>query len=156
MMLGTRTVFEEMDRLRQELDSFLGSGVGLRWDLPFSKVSFLPGRSARSYPLVNVREDEDRFTVEALAPGLDPDKIGLSFHENTLTIQGEKSAVTERSESDRIHRLERAGGRFHRSVQVSGDVDRDRIQADYTEGILKVTLPKAESARPRSIEVRVG
>jgi len=155
MVLATRSVFEEMDRLRRELDDFLGGGVGLRWDLPFSKISFLPGRAARSYPLVNVEEADDRFTVEALAPGLDPSTLQLSFHDNTLTVSGEKETVTEESESDRIHRLERSGGRFLRTVRLTREIDRDRIEAEYKDGILRVSLPKAEAARPRSIDVRV-
>jgi len=149
-------MFEEMGRLRRELDSFLGGDLGLPWNLPFSRFSFLPGRSARSYPLVNVTEERDAFRVDALAPGLDPQTLELSFSDHTLTMTGEKASITEETPHDKIHRLERSGGRFHRTVRLEQDVDRDAIRADYHDGILTVTLPKAESARPRTIEVRVG
>ena len=149
-------MFEEMNRLRQELDTVLGGDLGPRWNLPFSRFSFLPGRAARSYPLVNVVERPDSFEVEALAPGLDPSSLDLSFSDRTLSISGEKTAIDEETSYERVHRLERSGGRFHRTVRLEQDVDRDAIQAAYRDGILKVTLPKAESARPRSIEVSVG
>jgi HSP20 family protein len=149
-------MFEEMNRLREELDHVLGGDFGPRWNLPFSRFSFLPGRSARSYPLVNVVERSESFEVEALAPGLDPSTLELSFSDRTLSISGEKTSIADETSNERVHRLERSGGRFHRTVRLEQDVDRDAIQAAYRDGILKVTLPKAESARPRSIEVEVG
>ena len=149
-------MFEEMSRLRQELDTVLDGDSGPRWNLPFSRFSFLPGRAARSYPLVNVVERPESFEVEALAPGLDPSSLELSFSDRTLSISGEKTAIDQETSNERVHRLERSGGRFHRTVRLEQDVDRDAIQAAYRDGILKVTLPKAESARPRSIEVAVG
>lgn len=155
MNVGTRTLFEEMDRLRRDLDGFLGGGLGLRWDLPFSRFSFLPGRSARSYPLVNVAEEADSFRIDALAPGLDPDSLNVSFSDRTLSITGKKSPVEDETPHERIHRLERSGGDFRRTVRLESDVDPDGIRADYRDGILTVTLPKAESARPRNIEVQV-
>lgn len=155
MYVGTRTMFEEMDRLRRDLDGFLGGGLGLRWDLPFSRFSFLPGRSARSYPLVNVSEHADSFRVDALAPGLDVDSLDVSFADRTLSINGRKLAVDNETSEERIHRLERSGGQFRRTVRVENDVDPDGIRADYHDGILTVTLPKAESARPRNIDVQV-
>ena len=152
----TRSMYEEMDRLRRELDGVLGGDSGARWNLPFSRFSFLPGRSARSYPLVNVVERPESFEVEALAPGLDPVSLELSFSDHTLSIAGEKTSISDETTNDRVHRLERSGGRFHRTVRLDQEVDRDAIQASYRDGILTVTLPKAESARPRNIEVQVG
>ena len=149
-------MFEEMNRLRQELDTVLGGDFGPRWNLPFSRFSFLPGRSARSYPLMNVVERDEAFEVEALAPGLDPSSLELSFSDRTLSISGEKTAIGDETSNERVHRLERSGGRFHRTLRLEQDVDRDAIQAAYRDGILTVTLPKAENARPRSIEVEVG
>jgi len=156
MFAESRSIFEEMDRLRRALDTQVGGALGPMWNLPFSRISFLPGRSARAYPLVNVSERADRYEVAALAPGLDPATLELSFHDRTLTIRGEKTSVADEAASDRIHRLERSGGRFHRAVRISGAVDRDAIRADYRDGILTVTLPKAEAARPRTIDVQVG
>ena len=149
-------MFEEMNRLRRELDSVLGGHLGPQWDLPFSRFSFLPGRSARSYPLVNVVEHPESFQVDALAPGLDPETLDLSFSDRTLSISGEKTSIGDQTANERVHRLERSGGRFHRTVRLEQDVNRDAIRAAYHDGILSVTLPKAESARPRTIEVQVG
>lgn len=154
MYVDTRTLFDDMERLHRELDGLLGRGFGR--NLPFSPISFLPGRSARSYPLVNVLENDDDVRVEALAPGLDPESLELSFHDRTLTIQGRKTSIPEDVPSERVHRLERSGGTFTRTVKIAREIDPEEIRADYRNGILTVTLPKAEAARPRQIEVRVG
>lgn len=156
MYVGTRTMFEDMERLHRQLDGLLGRGFGIEWNLPFSRFSFLPGRSARSYPLVNVTEHDDHFRVDALAPGLDPTSLELSFHDQTLSIRGRKTSIADDVPTERVQRMERSGGTFHRTVQVGREVDPDAVRADYRDGILTVTLPKAEEARPRQIEVRVG
>jgi HSP20 family protein len=149
-------MFEDMERLHRQLDGLLGHGIGLDWNLPFSRFSFLPGRAARSYPLVNVSEHPDHFRVDALAPALDPDSLELSFHDRTLTLQGRKTSIPEDISADRVQRLERSAGTFHRTVRVGSEVDPEGIRADYRDGILTVTLPKSEAARPRQIQVRVG
>jgi HSP20 family protein len=146
--------FQEIESLRREIDrAFEDAGLG-----PLGRrgrLAFLPGRAARQYPLVNVYDNGDTFTVEALAPGLDPDKIDLSVLRNTLTIAGEKVGP-QGVAPERWHRMERAAGRFMRTVELPAEVDPDKVSAAYRNGLLVVTVPRAESARPRRVAIQAG
>jgi HSP20 family protein len=141
----------EMDALRRELERvFSGTGGGER-----RQASFLPGAAARAYPRINVAQDNDNIIIEALAPGLDPDKLELTVVKSTLTIVGEKPSP-EGVAQEAFHRSERSAGRFSRSVELNAEVDPDRVTARYTNGLLVVTLPKHEAAKPRQIKVAVS
>jgi HSP20 family protein len=120
---------------------------------PFSRISFLPGRAARAYPLLNVSEDSDGFEIHGLAPGVSPDTLDISITGNQLTIAGEKKPLPEDVQPEAIHRSERAGGRFLRTISLPSDVDSGKISAKYTDGLLRITLPKAEVAKPKKIKV---
>ncbi len=143
--------FRELEELRRELfrtlDTFLP-------EVPQSL--FLPGLSARSYPLVNVYEDAETFKVYALAPGIDPDTIEVSVLNNQVNIKGEKKPTATDVKPENWHRNERAAGRFIRTFDLPMDVDADKVEAYYRRGILEVVLPKAENARPRKIKVNVA
>jgi HSP20 family protein len=145
---------QEIESLRREIDrAFEEAGLG-----PLGRrgrLAFLPGRGARQYPLVNVYDNGETFTVEALAPGLDADKIDLSVLGNTLTIAGEKLGPHNVA-SERIHRIERAAGRFLRTVELPAEVDPDKVTASYKNGFLVVTVPRAEAGRPRKIAVQTS
>jgi HSP20 family protein len=117
-------------------------------------VAFLPGRAARQYPLVNVSEDEGHIYVEALAPGVDPKSLDLSVIHGTLTIKGEKPGLAQVS-AEAYHRSERAAGRFNRTIDLPTEVDAANVRADYRNGLLLVTLPKSEKAKPRQIPISV-
>jgi HSP20 family protein len=145
-----------MERMREEIDRMLGSRGPAGWGFPFSRVSFLPGRAARAYPLVNICEDRDHYYIDALAPGIDHKSIDVSMTGNQLTITGEKQALPEKVSAESIHRNERSAGRFLRTVTFGGDVEADKISAAYKNGLLRITLPKAEAAKPRQIEVSVS
>jgi HSP20 family protein len=144
--------FREMEALRREIDrafaSVLSSGAE-----GFS-TAFLPGRAARAYPLLNVSEDRDHLYIQALAPGLDPQNLNLTIQRNSLTISGEKSAPQGVS-SEAYHRSERAAGRFVRSIELPVEVDSSRSEARYQDGLLSITLPKSEEAKPKQIAVAV-
>jgi HSP20 family protein len=146
-----------MDALRHEVDrAFRDAGLG-RIMSPRFDVSFLPGRGARAYPLFNVTEDEEAYRVEALAPGIDPESLQVSVIENRLTVSGEKKTADGSAvPADAYHRVERAAGRFARQIALPGLVEAAKVDAAYQDGILEITLPKAESARPREISVRVS
>jgi HSP20 family protein len=123
---------------------------------PFSRSAFLPGRAARRYPLINLHEDRDQVYVEALAPGVDPASLQLTVVRNTLTITGEKRRVSGEVKPEAFHRSERATGKFVRSIELPVEVDENTVKADYKNGLLVVTLPKAEKARPKQINVQVA
>ena len=150
--------WQEMERVRREIDRAFeqvegrnGGGNGR----PFP-TAFLPGRAARAYPLVNVSEDADALYVTALAPGLDPTAIQLTVQDNRLTIAGEKQRLAAEIQPEAFHRSERAAGKFVRTVTLPIDVEHEQVRADYKNGLLVVTLPKAEQAKPKQIAVSVA
>jgi len=143
--------FRELERLRREMDRiFEGAAPARNWTL-----GFLPGLGARQYPRVNVAEVGDDYVVEALAPGVSPETLEVSVKENVLTISGEKRAP-EGVKPEAYHRSERSAGRFVRAVELPAELAQDKVKAAYTDGILRVTLPKAEQVKPRRIDVQVS
>lgn len=152
--MATWNPWQEMDALRRQIDRAF-EDVGLRTGPAFSSA-FLPGRAARAYPLVNVHEDREAVYVEALAPGIDPHALELSVKENTLTIKGEKHRLPADIKPDAFHRSERSTGTFIRTIPLTAEVDSDKVTADYRHGLLTVTLPKGEKAKPRQITVQVA
>ena len=149
--------WQEMNRLRHDIDRAfeqVGWRHGRLNGRPFP-TAFLPGHAARAYPLVNVSEDANALYVTALAPGLDPAAIALSVQDNRLTIAGEKPRVAADIQPEAFHRSERAAGKFVRTVTLPIEVAHEQVQADYKNGLLIVTLPKAEKAKPKQITVSV-
>ncbi len=106
-------------------------------------------------PACDIFEDKDGIKIVAEIPGVNPEDVKLSMENNTLTIRGEKKQVAE-EKSERVHRYERSYGMFERSFALPGTVDPERVEADYQHGLLTVTLPKVERAKPREIQVRLG
>jgi HSP20 family protein len=149
-----RNPFQELEALRREIDRAF-EGFGLRTE-PFFRTAFLPGRAARDYPLVNVHEDRDAVYVEALAPGIDPASLNLSVVRNSLTLSGEKLRVPGEVQPEAFHRSERAAGKFVRHIELPVEIDDSKVKAEYKHGLLVVTLPKAERAKPRQIAVQVA
>ena|SRR5579884_1257056 len=142
--------FRDFETLRQEIDrAFEQAGLG---PLASGRVAFLPGQAARHYPLVNLHDDGQNVFVEALAPGLDPEKIEVSVLGRTVTISGEKPGPTN-VRPEQIHRSERAAGRFLRTIDLPVEVDPNRVTATYQRGLLLLTLPRSEAAQPRRIAV---
>jgi HSP20 family protein len=142
----------QMEQMHRELDRAF-DGFARRGTEPFSRVAFLPGRAARQYPMVNVHDSGDAIKVEALAPGLDPESLEVSVMRNTLRIAGEKRRLMADVQPEAFHRRERATGKFVRTIELSTDIDDDKVSADYTHGLLVITLPKAEQAKPKQIAV---
>ncbi len=155
MAVWTLDFISDMDRMKREMERFLDEFQSPGWSLPFSRTSFLPGRAARGYPLLNIGEDGDNVYVDALAPGVDPKTLDVSVKQNQLTISGEKKALLSSVEPTAVHRSERSGGQFSRSINLPMDVSVEKIQASYQDGLLKLILPKAEASKPRQIRVNV-
>ena len=143
--------WQEMHQLRRDIDrafAQVGWRNGGRNGRTFP-TAFLPGHAARAYQLVNVSEDADALYVTALAPGLDPAAVHVTVQDNRLTIAGEKQRVAAEIQPEAFHRSERAAGKFVRSITLPSDVEHEQVQAAYTNGLLVVTLPKAEKAKPK-------
>ena len=156
MSLMSFNLFDELERMRKDIDRILADDRVPGWTFPFSRTSFLPGRSLRSYPLMNVGEDENSICVHALAPGVDPESLNVSVTGNQLVASGQKIPLPEEVKPEDIHRSERSSGQFVRSMSLSVPVDREKVQASYKDGVLKIVLPKTEEARPRQVQVRVA
>jgi len=146
--------WQTLETLRREIDNVFNETDSRRE--PFFRTAFLPGRAARRYPLINLYEDKEAMYVEALAPGVDPETINVSVVGNTLSIAGEKRRVAGDVKPEAFHRSERATGKFVRHIELPVEVDENNVQADYKHGLLTVTLPKAEKAKPKQIAVQVG
>lgn len=146
--------FRELDDLRRQVECAFEEFTGDR--RPRFASAFLPAVSARSYPLVNLSEDREAYHVEALAPGVDTGSLEISVLDNTLRIAGEKQAVNQEIRPEAYHRNERGAGRFVRTLTLPTPVKSDQVTAEYANGLLKLTLPKVEEAKPRQIEVKVA
>jgi HSP20 family protein len=145
--------FADMEVLRREIDrAFEGYGLGPG---PSRRVAFLPGREPRQYPLINLLEDKNNFYVEALTPGVDPQSMDITATQNRLTLSGEKSGAGD-IKPEAFHRNERASGKFVRTIDLPVEIDEAQIQAEYRNGLLVVTLPKGEKAKPKQISVKVA
>lgn len=106
-------------------------------------------------PALDVEENDDNFTLHVEIPGVKPEDVDVSIEEGVLTIAGARDFYEDK-QADGFRRVERRFGTFHRSVRLPDRVDPDAVTAEYKDGLLTVTVPKAESAKPRRIEVATG
>lgn len=131
-------------RLEQELDEVFGSATpwtrGIR--------SLPPG----TFPAINVGSTEDQVTVYLFAPGIDAKKLDISIQQNVLTVSGEREVA--RDEQATYYRQERFDGEFRRVLSLPDDVDPDKVEASYRDGIVQITVRRRESAKPRQIAIR--
>lgn len=103
-------------------------------------------------PLVDIEETDESYQVSAELPGLRPEDVEVTVEQNVLTISGERK-WSEEAENRNFHRVERGYGRFVRSFALPQQVDSNRVQARFEDGVLHVNIPKAEGARPRRIQI---
>jgi HSP20 family protein len=106
-------------------------------------------------PLVDITEDEKEYVIKAEVPEIKKEDIKLTVQDNVLTISGERKSEKE-EKGKKYHRVERTYGSFMRSFTLPEDADGSKVAAEYKEGMLNVRLPKAEKAKPKSIEVKVA
>ncbi len=104
-------------------------------------------------PSVDIAEGKDEFTVKVELPGIDKKDVKVTVQDNVLMIQGEKKQESETKEKN-YHRVERSFGSFARSFRLPSLVKADKIEAQYKDGILSITLPKSEEAKAKEIEVK--
>lgn len=136
--------FADFDQLRRDMLRLFG---------PLSGSETADDTSAGVFPPMNVSQDDDNFYVSAEIPGVNANDLSISALRNRLSISG-KREIPREHERVSYHRQERAEGTFSRTVTLPTDVAADRIDARYADGILTLTLPKAEEAKPRQIVVK--
>ncbi len=105
-------------------------------------------------PLVDIFEEPDAIRLVAEIPGVKPEDVRISVESNLLTINGTKEQVAE-EKAEKVHRYERTYGAFERTFRLSTSIDPNKIKATYDLGVLTITLPKAETAKPHLIRVEV-
>jgi HSP20 family protein len=103
-------------------------------------------------PALDVHEDKDSFSVRVELPGMKREDIEVSLHDGALVISGERTAEKIHEDTE-VHRQERHYGKFSRALTLPAAVSGDKVKAQYKDGILTVTLPKAEEAKPKAITV---
>jgi len=104
-------------------------------------------------PALDVSETENSLIVKAEVPGMEQKDIDINLSDGLLTITGEKKHEKEDKEEN-YHCVERHYGRFTRTMRVPFDVETDKVDATYKDGVLKITLPKSETAKPKKIEIK--
>jgi HSP20 family protein len=134
--------------LREEIDRLFESPLA---EMTSGSQQLLSGW----LPAVDVQEDNDSFYVYAELPGMSKENIDISLHDGTLSICGERKQ-DKRYENAEMLRSERFLGRFQRTFSLPAPVNAGKVKATYTDGILRVTLPKAEEAKPKQIQVSVS
>jgi HSP20 family protein len=103
-------------------------------------------------PVVDIKEEKDRFVLHADLPGVDRDNIDITMEDSVLSIRGQRQ-LEESGEGGEYKRIERAHGTFYRRFALPEEADPDRISARCNQGVLEVVIPKRESGQPRRIEV---
>ncbi|OQY36630.1 MAG: Hsp20/alpha crystallin family protein [Chloroflexota bacterium] len=111
--------------------------------------------SDRNYPLVNVWANEKSALITAELPGLTKDDIELNVLENTITLSGERKTDVI-PEDAKYHRQERSYGSFTRTIRVPYKIDVDKVEAVFANGVIKITLPRAEEDIPKKIKVEIN
>lgn len=141
---GWGSAFEELERMRRQLDEAFGGGGSRR---PYRLAG------AGVFPLINLTEDKENYFVRAELPGLSAADINISVTGRNLSISGERKIPSE-DQNVRYHRRERDAGTFSRMIALPGEVDANKVEARHVNGILTVVVPKAEAAKPKQITVR--
>jgi HSP20 family protein len=137
-------LFGDFDRLSRQMDEIFGSVA-----MPTSIRAVAPG----AYPAVNIGTTPKSIEVYAFAPGLDSEKLEVTVDRGVLTIAGERPAPQE-AEKARTYSQERLYGSFRRVMSLPEDVDPERIDARYRDGLLQVSIARKEAMQPKRITVQ--
>lgn len=135
--------FHDMVGMRRQMERLFDAFS----DRPADRVG------AGVFPAVNITEDADTYYVSAELPGVKAADLDLNVTANQLTLAGERK-ISEEAGDARYHRREREAGRFSRAVSLPGDIDTDNVKARLVDGVVTVTISKAEKAKPRKVTIQ--
>jgi HSP20 family protein len=133
------SIRDEMNRL---LNEFMGRGTGEEGT--WSAAAWMPP--------VDIYENDDALVVKAELPGFSKEDIAVELKDNTLMLRGERKRETEMKEGN-YHRMERTYGAFQRSFALPTTVDQQKVTAAYKDGVLELSLPKVEAAKPKRVAI---
>ncbi len=145
--MGIWPGFGRLSNLREELDRL--------FDAPLAELARTSSLLSGWSPPVDLYEDKDHVFVTAELPGMKKEDIEVSFHNGTLSVSGERKSEKTHEDAE-VYRSERYFGRFQRTLALPTPVAADKVKAEYKDGILTITLPKTEEAKPRQIDVHVN
>jgi HSP20 family protein len=137
------SLFDDFRRLHQAIDDVFADDVSAN-----AGIRSLP---RGSFPAINVVQTPADVQIYAFAPGIDPKDLNVSIQQGLLTIAGKR--VVAADEKATYYRQERFSGEFSRAISLGEDVDAERVEATYRDGILQIKLHRRESAKPRQIEI---
>jgi HSP20 family protein len=112
-------------------------------------------RTGNWVPAVDILEDDHNLTVKAELPGVEAKDVAVTLENNVLTLKGERR-IEKEVKKENYHRIEREYGTFARSFALPPLMDPENVRANFTNGLLTITIPKKEHATTRSIEVKVA
>ena len=145
--LATWPSFGRLSDLREEIDRL--------FDSPLTELTRTSQLLSGWTPALDVFEEKDNFVVKAELPGMKKEDIEVSFHDGSLSISGERKSETKHEDAE-VYRAERFFGRFQRTVTLPAPVAVDKVKAAYKDGVLTITLPKTEEAKPKQIDVSIN
>ena len=138
-------IFGELERVSRELDAMFGQP---------GTTQGIRAAASGTFPAINVGTTPTSTEVYVFAPGIDPTKIELVIDKGVLTIAGERpDNIPGESDKLSVFRRQRFHGKFRRAITVPDDVDADQVTANYRDGLLTVSLKRAESAQPKRITI---
>jgi len=148
-MLTNRSLTSTLDRM-MTLNRALDQAFNSSWSGEQASRVWVPA--------LDVLERHDAYVVQVELPGVEQSQIELSFEQNVLTIRGTKNSSFDSAKDGemRVYAAERVTGSFERSIRLPEFVDGDRISADFRQGLLTITIPKAQAARARKIEIGIN
>jgi HSP20 family protein len=111
------------------------------------------GEPARWLPPVDITESDEGYAITVELPGTSKEDVSVEFHENVLTIKGEKGSEREEKGEHR-HYIERSYGSFSRAFTLPSDAAGDRVKASFRDGVLSVEIPKAEERKPKVVDIK--
>ena len=136
------SLFDEVRRLESEMDQLFGRG---------SVPAGIRAMRRGTFPPINVGATPERVDVYLFAAGLDPKSLDIAIQQNLLAVSGERKVAVD--EAADYYRQERFDGEFRRVITLPDDVDPDRVEAKYRDGVLQITVQRREAVRPRQITV---
>jgi HSP20 family protein len=139
----------ELDTFQSDMNRLFDSFFGRR------EAANGNGYGRRWIPAMDLVETDEELVLRADLPGLDRSDIEIEVKDNTLTVAGERKAEHEKK-GEGFHRVERASGRFSRSLDLPRGIDADSVSANFERGVLEVRIPKPEERKPTRVEIQVG